>query len=406
MLIAATLLAALAAPNSDTPDLITLTNGKEIECRVLYEDDATVVYTKKRKGIEIERSEVASIHSVERSLRTFLESYDAIEDNDVDALLELASKCEADELAAEARNLWIRVLTLDPVNDTAWTKLGGVYSKRRGWRLKVRGRFYNIDKLRDRVSDWKNAMELPTAHFLIKTDVAPERALDVAIDIERAYMTFYDLLGKALRLYPFEEVPEIYMYASEEDYEKPPVPGDVAWFAPLANILHVNVPAAQSVPHTAVAELTEVLLFNALKRTVGKTGSTPAWVQKGMAQAFGGAYRRDPGHASWDLSVPLVAHYKTQRDADEKLSIEDILRSARGAYNDGEKSMLYTAQSYTLVQFLVHGRDGAMRNQFAEFLKSAFGGKGAATHFKKIFDVELDEFDAEWNEYVNKIANG
>ena len=44
-------LALLALPRvqSDTPDLIVLANGEEIECRVLFEDEATIHYTKKRK---------------------------------------------------------------------------------------------------------------------------------------------------------------------------------------------------------------------------------------------------------------------------------------------------------------------------------------------------------------------
>lgn len=404
MFLATILLATLPLGSADTPDLIVLKSGKEIECRVLFEDADTVVYTKKRKGKEVARDEIESVQSIERSMAQFLDAYSALPADDVAGLLDLASFCESHELFGEARALHIRVVILDPVNEAAWTKLGGVFSKRRGWRLKVRGRYYSLEDLRERVSDWKNAMELPTAHFLIKTDVEPVRALNIAIDVERAYRTFYDLLGDTMHLYPFDEVPELRVYAHEDDYERPPSPGDVVWFAANANILHINASAIGDRPYIVVSELTEVLLFNAFRRTVGKTGNVAAWARKAFAQAFGGAYRKDPGNASWDLGHPIDSHFRVQAAEEDPLSVKDLLNSGRGAYEDPNRGGLYRAQGYTLMYYLVHGEGGAMRAQFGEYLISSFKGQGAATHFKKIFKVDLDEFDASWNAYVRQIA--
>ena len=77
-------------------------------------------------------------------------------------MADLAKFCESRDLPGEARQMWIRILIDDPENEEAWTKLGGSHG-RKGWRLKVRGRYYTLDQLRERVSDWKNAMELRTA---------------------------------------------------------------------------------------------------------------------------------------------------------------------------------------------------------------------------------------------------
>ena len=90
--------------------------------------------------------------------------------------------------------------------------------------LRVRGRFYTLDELKKRVSDWQNALELNTAHFLIRTDGPPERALDLAIDVERAYLTFYTVFGKPLELYVFDEVPEINVFSDPKDFRAPPQP--------------------------------------------------------------------------------------------------------------------------------------------------------------------------------------
>ena len=42
---------------------------------MLFEDDAKVIYTTGRKPREVARDEVAEVHSIERSVRTFLERF-------------------------------------------------------------------------------------------------------------------------------------------------------------------------------------------------------------------------------------------------------------------------------------------------------------------------------------------
>jgi hypothetical protein len=404
MLIPTLLLASLSLAQSDTPDLIVLKDGEEIECRVLFEDEDTVVYTKKRKGKEIARQEVQSVQSIERSLREYLERFDRISSGDTTALLGLAEFCESRELFAEARHLRIRVVLMDPTNETAWTKLGGVYSKRRGWRMKVRGRFYSLEQLRDRIDDWKNAMEIPTSHFLVKTDVAPERTMNLLVDLERAYLTFYDLLGGVLRLYPFDEAPELRVYASADDYPSPPIRGQVAYFQPGGNVMHVNAAGARDAPHAAVAELTDVLLFNSFRRTTGKTGSIPPWARNGFALAFGAAYRRDPGHASWDLSYPIQAYFDQHAAAQDPLSLKDVVRASFGAWNSGPKAELYAAQSYTLAHFLSHANDRVYRKGFGEYLLSAYKGKRSLSHLEKALDLKEREIEERWTAYVKAMA--
>jgi hypothetical protein len=418
MLIATALLAALPLPQSDDPDVIVLTDGKEIECRVLYQDAEKVVYTKKRKEEEINQGRVKYVQTIETSLREFLDRYDQVGGEDVPGLLELANFCESRALFGEARHLRIRVVLLDPENETAWTKLGGTHTERKGWRLRVRGRFYTLDQLRERAADWKNAMEIPTAHFLVKTDVFPEVALDLAIDVERAYLTFYELLtvdwsradaarlGDTLRLYPFDEVPELHIYASPDDYPEPPHPGEIAWFAQHANTLYVDATAGTETPHAAVGKLAELLLWNSFRRTVGKKGSIPPWTRDGFAQAFGAAYRSDPGHATWDLTQPIRGHFETHAGAEKPLSIEDVMRAGIRASESGTRAPLYTAQSYTLAHFLSHGDDRAYRAAFFTYLLAAFRGRSAAMHLEKALDMKVEDLEERWIAYVKTMAAG
>ena len=384
------------------PDLVVI-DGKEIECRVLYADEAQVVYRAKRKTTRVDRASVSKLQSLETSLAEFLAAYDALEVRDVGALADLALFCEGRELPGEARNLWIRILGLDPVNEQAWTKLGGTKG-RKGWRLKVRGRFYTLDQLRERVSDWKNAMELPTAHFLIRTDIDPEKALGVALDVERAYLTYYGLLGPLLELHVFDEVPEIHIVSHADDYPKPPTPSQ-AWFHPLDNTLYVDASQDEARPAEIVEHLTYALLHNSFHRTLGQSGGLPPWASRGLAEAFGLAVRTGvPGEASWDFEAPDLATFRVHASAAGNGGLDRLLAAGRAAFESGSDHELLAAQAYTLTRFLVHGADGRYRDGYGAYLKSAFGGQGAATHLERALGVDLAALEAEWIAYVRSIA--
>src|SRR4030095_16077432 len=110
----------------DENDLIVFADGKEPACRVLLETDSKVVYRARNKTTEVTRAALKEVQSIERSLGTYLKRFEGMDPRDVQALSELALFAEANYLSGEAHNTWIRILTIDPVNEQAWTKLGGV----------------------------------------------------------------------------------------------------------------------------------------------------------------------------------------------------------------------------------------------------------------------------------------
>lgn len=404
-MLASLLLAALPFSGHEDPDLLTLTDGKEIECRVLLEDDQHVVYRTGRKTHEIARDQVRSVQSVERSLEQFVERFAAIDPTQVAALSDLALFAESSYLPGEATNTWIRILTLDPENEQAWTKLGGV-KRRKGWELKVRGRFLDIGELRTRVSDWKNVLELRTAHFLIQTDAAPELALDASLDLERAWLTFYRILGKPLGLYVFDEVPEVHVYSDAKDYPSPPTPGQSAWFSRAANTLHVDR-SSQPNRSQVVAELVDALVLNAFRRTLDKrTGELEPWAREGLRQAFAGAVRPDPGRVRFDFDAPLVPLFRAQATDPKPLKLEQVLRAGLASFDSGTDAARYSAQSYTLTHFLVFAENGKHRARYAEFLRTSYEGKGGSSNFFKVLGLDPDETQAEWTAYVARMAGG
>ncbi len=399
-------LIALAAGSGDepSPDLLVLADGTSIECRVLYEDDSKVIYRAKRKETEIERAQVSEIQTVERSLREFLERFAECDSGNPAALVELAEFAESRFLAPEAHNMWIRVLSVDAENEQAWTKLGGVRG-RKGWQLKVRGRFYDLQELRERVSDWKNALELPTEHFLIRTDATPERALDLSIDVERAFLAFYDLLAPHLGLYyAWEEVPEIHVFTDPKDAPSPPVPGRRAWFVLGENTLYVQAQEGAN-PGEVLAEFVDLMLYNSFRRTLDtRTGSIAPWAREGLRQAFAAGVRIDPGRVAFDLKTPIGDYFQAHARDEDPLSLERVLNAGFASFDTGSDVSRYVAESYTLMHFLAFAEDQKYRPGLAKFLLSSFEGQGAASHLKKLLDVDLKDLEEQWTAYVKGVA--
>lgn len=391
------------APQHDEPDVIVMKDGTEVECRVLSESAERVKYRAKRKDREVAVSEVAEIHSIERSLSEFLDKTEALDLGQVPTCVALAELAEERGLFGEARNMWIRILTIDPEHEQAWTKLGGVHSKR-GWRLRVRGHWRNLAELRERVSAWKDAMELPTAHFLVRTNIEPERALAVTLDVERVYRAYYDAMGQAVELAVFDEVPEIHIFSDADDYPRPPRPGMGVWYARNPNELYIDASGEIS-RQEVVQHMAYVMIFNSFRRTGGgRNGSITPWAREGLAQSFAWAFRPDPGRAKFEYGRPITPYFQSHARDEKPLSLSNVLGAGFGAFDGGTNEQRYTAQSYTLTHFLLNAGDGKYRTGFGEFLLSSFKGQGAGTHLKRALDVDLDDLEREWTAYVKQIA--
>ena len=54
--------------------------------------------------------------------------------------------------------------------------------------------------------------------------------------------------------------------------------------------------------------------------------------------------------------------------------------------------------------FLVNAEDGRYRAGLAEYLRSAFLGKGATTHLEKALGVKIEALEQEWFAYVQGLA--
>jgi hypothetical protein len=401
-------LAAGSGADEKSPDIVRLTSGKTLTGRVVQERADALTVESGHAQIEVERQSVAEVRSVERNLATFLKQYDLVPKTSVGHLLDIARFCDDCGLTNEATNLRYRVLLIDANNADARKGLGArsVAEKLQVPDTDGKG-WVDFDRLIGPKSRWRDAAELHTAHFLVRTDLPLARVLDAAVQIERHYLRFYDFLGPELGLYVFDQTPEICIYSRPGDYPMPWTEHAKSWYGPAENKLHVLVNDDQFDMVKLVRDVTDMLLVNALRKSSGKMGNMPPWAGCGFSEYFASTAASRPGAAWGELGVPSPALFRRQKDASKPLELDKLLTSSIGDIRRSDAADLRSAGAYTLVHFLLHADDGKYREPFYAYLRDAWTGKISAKGFLKAMGMKEDELETQWNAYVRaKAANG
>ena len=113
----------VSAPPSGT-DQIRLNDGRTLTGRIISETKDDLLIQVGRGEVEVARKNVAEVRSIEHSLADFIHRWDAMPRTDPAALAELARFSESRGLHGEARNLWLRILLLDPKSEEAARAIG------------------------------------------------------------------------------------------------------------------------------------------------------------------------------------------------------------------------------------------------------------------------------------------
>jgi hypothetical protein len=397
----ATLLLAALGPE-ETKDSVKLNNGRKLEGRVVYEGRDTLRIETGRGETEVEKKNVAEVRSIERTMAEFLERFDKLHWDDRDAMRDLAYWCDGQGLPHEARNMWLRLLILDPGNMYALSGLGAdagaAKPKIEVGKTRVDPKEYIEAKTR-----WRDAAELRTAHFLVRTDLPLQRILDATVQIERHYRRFYDFFSPDFALYVFEEVPEVQLFSKREDYPLPWTEGANSWFAPGENRLQILVTDQLDLVRI-VHDVTDMLIFNALRRSSGKTGNAPSWAIEGFAQYFAATAAPRLGEPWQPLGTPNKALFATAASSAEAVEMKQLLRSSIGELRRGNDATQRSAWAYSLVYYLMHADGGAHRPVFYAQLRAAARGKNIDKTLLESLGTDPDKLHAAVLDYARSNA--
>jgi hypothetical protein len=379
-------------------DLVELSSGQRLSGRVLFDGRVVIVVQTGRGELEVARSSVTSIHSIERCLAEFLRRFDGLPQGNSAAAGELARWCESQGLEHEARNLWLGVLFAEPQNEEA---IKGAGARKAGRQIQVRDekRWIELGLFRAQKPKWRDRVHLETAHFEIETDAPLDQVLHAAVQIERHFLRFYEALGSELVLYVFEERPVIRVYADAKDFPQSWAGGDSTWFAPGENVLHLLTSEHYNMP-AIVRSVTDMLLFNACRRSSGKTGQVPGWVAGAISEFFAATAPREPFGPWGQFGVPVQAWFRLQAQDPKPIELKALLRSSLGELRRGNDAARRTAAAYTLGHFLMRGDDGSHREACFKYLRHAWQGKISSNDFFKTIGMSEAELSKRWRAYV------
>ena len=385
-----------------TSDVVQLVGGQRLSGRVLFEGRDALIVKSGRGEVEVERSDVAEIHSIERSLADFIKRFDAMPRENLAAVLELARWCEVQKLNNEAHNLFLRAVLGDPTNAEALKACGG---RNAGKKVQLRNdkRWLDVEEFRAQKPKWRDGLHFATAHFDIETDVGLDKLLDVSVQLERNYLRFYQALGPELVLYVFEERPTIRIYANAKDFPQSWSGGDNTWFAPGENVLHLLTGERYDMQQISRA-VTDMLLFNACRRSSGKTGQVPGWIACAIGEFFAATAPSVPFGPWEEFGKPVQGWFRLQAGDLKPIELKTLLRSSLGEMRRGPDAERRTAAAYTLGHFLVRGDGGAHRDALFAYLRGAWLGKISSNDFLKTINLSEAELSKRWREHVTANA--
>lgn len=391
-LVAFTLLAFAAR----AADRITLKDGIVLEGRIVYDTPGNLVILQGTKEREVRADEATEVRSVERSLKLVLTRWEQAPAANAAAQLELAKVARAFELEGEAQVFALSALLADPGLDAAHEFLGhekksGVWHVREGKRLFP---FHEIDRVH---ADWKDAHRLSTLHFELRSNMPLAKTLAAALELELVYRTFYDRFRSELSLRDVVSPMAAQIHADRLSY--PGGPNRPGFFDPQLNTFFQDASLGYD-PRTTSHEVTHQLLHNTTARTKAALGSIPAWIDEGLADTIGMSRSGEPGHARYDPALRAKFYFQIHASAKKPYDLSRVLALATMDFITSSHVDLAYAQSYTLVQYCLNGKDKQYRAGFFEYLRRCYAGKSSMTEFKDALAIKEAPFEAEWHAYA------
>ncbi|MBI4880735.1 MAG: hypothetical protein HY812_13915 [Planctomycetes bacterium] len=108
-------------------DTVYKRDGRTVEGEIIEETDQQVVVQTKFGPITVPRAEVLRIEKGKTLVQQFKERWEAVDQDDVLALLDLADWCGENSLSREALKVYRRVIRVEADNETARKALGEIY---------------------------------------------------------------------------------------------------------------------------------------------------------------------------------------------------------------------------------------------------------------------------------------
>jgi len=394
-------LLSVGGDGESVPDVVELKNGRSREGRVVYEDDLKLILLVKTRAQEIAREDIESVRAVRRELPRALDEIAVLKRGDLEAHHALARSLEERNLPREARLVDWMVLGFRPDDELANERLGH-RRRRKSWTIPHSGRWYRLEDRQELLEDWGDAWEFESTHYRLRTNLPLQAAVEVTLDLERTYRSFYETFGPGLELWEVTEPMEAHVHADSASFPESLGAGR-SYFSRSDRRLVVNASRVLSL-RTMVHEATHGVMYFSAVRTRSGRGDLPGWLNEGIAEYVEASRTGSRGAIAFTPGRTNGGHLLTHATAKKPFRLNRVLNFQSNDFGGTSKTDLKYAQSYTLVQFCLHAEDGRYRAGFFDFLRGVYAGKGSSTHFKKAIGVREKELEEAWHAYATDSA--
>ncbi len=401
-------LSVAAFPDERRPeaedDVITLTDGKTHTGQVVYSDEQVVILRNRTREREFSRDQIEDIDSRVANLAQLLQRLDdggSLSRQPPEALLELANFAEHSRLPGEARLLRLSALLADPEHEAANEALGNVMRKKK-WTTRRHRDWVKTADLDDDGNDWKDRWTLDTAHYRVSSNLPLGDAIAAAIDLERLYAAYFQLLAQEVGLREPRELMEVQLHGDEQSFPEPGS-GRNGSFTPNDRVAYVS--AVRRPWHYQLAhECTRQLLFVTTQRAVNGKGEVPRWLDAGLAEAFATGISGRPGQRVFDPLSVDKKRYAIHANSEKPFGLRRVQVFNDEEMNAHQWQSLRFAQCYTLVNFLMQGDASAHREGFYRYLRDVWAGRASPSRFEEDLAVDDDELQELWSAAARRIA--
>src|SRR5258706_4447757 len=298
-MLAALLASATLAAGGEVrpPDTVELEGGVKLAGRVVFENQDELVLRVGSNERTFPREKVVRFDSRFADLRGIHKRWRELAETDLAGTLALARRCRELKFEDEAQLFAWYVLSYSP-KDAAAHEFLGHEKLHEDWVVVDGSRRWPWEKLLELRKDWKDAWELSSEHYRVRSNLPLHDAVIAVLEMECAYEAFYQLLGRPLRFHELVDPQLAQVHADEKSF--PETVGNArSYYDRAGHVLLVN--ASGGFDRGAVVhEATHQLLDACMQNTRTARGDVPGWLNEGLAEfvraaTSGVARRRLPG---------------------------------------------------------------------------------------------------------------
>ena len=246
-------------------------------------------------------------------------------------------------------------------------------------------------------------------HYQIHTDINSPLAEELVVRLDEMYDEYARRLsGFGAGVDNGHERSEVHLFARKNDFMKftrSTHPNSTGVFVPGPNLLAAYLDDRAALRRTLQHEGFHQFAHNAISPHL------PPWLNEGMAVYFEEGLWTGKSFLLGQVSPDRLKRLQADIKAERLIPFREMLAMTQadwnaGAAKDPERSTTQYNQSWAMVHFLVHGRNGAeaYRPRLIQMLKLIQQGKSAGDAFVESFSPNVEGFQDRFVEFALKLT--